>query len=101
MFEPGNYRRRKRMRRHAYKASGLAGFKSWPISAAAADHATTAAAAAAAAASQFIYGHRHPAYFHAAYPHISHPPPPPPPPPAPTQPPSWYANNILFKLKEN
>ena len=84
MFEPGNYRRRKRMRRHAYKASGLAGFKSWPIS----DHATTAAAAAAAAASQFIYGHRHPAYFH-TYPHISHPPPPPPPPPTQPPPAPW------------
>ena len=29
MFEEGNFRRRKRMRRHAYKSPGI-GFKSWP-----------------------------------------------------------------------
>ena len=30
MFEEGNFRRRKRMRRHAYKSPGGIGFKSWP-----------------------------------------------------------------------
>ncbi len=60
MFEPGNYRRRKRMRHRGYKSSGLASLKSWPISAA---DATTAAA------THFLYG-RHTSYF-SPYSHIT------------------------------
>ncbi len=44
MFEKGNYRRRKRMRRHAYKTPGGFGLKAWPMAAAAAMGAAAAAA---------------------------------------------------------
>jgi len=75
MFDNGNYKRRKRMRRHAYKAPGGFGLKAWPLSAAvgpaaaaaaaamhghhaAASAAMSAAALAAAASDQhgFLYG---------------------------------------------
>ncbi len=53
MFEQGNLRRRKRMRRHAYKTPGGFGLKAWPIAAAA------MGAAAAAAAHHHHDGHHH------------------------------------------
>ena len=68
MFAEGNYRRRKRMRRHAYK-SGLGhhggfGFKAAAVAAAAASWPSSMHAAAAAAMSTAdIYGCAHPYNF--------------------------------------